>query len=131
MKAAMNGVPNISIMDRWWVEGYHDGLTGWKFGYEGAIDDADLSENPESLLYLEDADAFYELLPSVLEMFYSHPEMYLSQALNNLQLNIPIFNTHRMAAEYVEQYSLRLDPQIKDKTDLLRQLYQSEQPIQK
>ncbi|MGD9949963.1 MAG: alpha-glucan family phosphorylase, partial [Desulfobulbus sp.] len=42
MKAAMNGVPNISIMDGWWVEGYHEGLTGWKFGYEGPVDEADL-----------------------------------------------------------------------------------------
>jgi starch phosphorylase len=131
MKAAMNGVPNISIMDGWWVEGYHEGLTGWKFGYEGPIDDADLSENPDSLLYLEDADAFYKLLPSVLEMFYSQPKMYLLQALNNLQLNIPIFNTHRMAAEYVEQYGLQLDPQIKDTIDGFRQLYQSEQPVRK
>jgi starch phosphorylase len=131
MKAAMNGVPNISIMDGWWVEGYHDGLTGWKFGYEGPIDDADLSENPDSLLYLEDADAFYELLPSVLEMFYTQPKVYLSQAINNLQLNIPIFNTHRMAAEYVEQYGLRLDPQIKDNIDHFHQLYQSELPVRK
>jgi len=131
MKAAMNGVPNISIMDGWWVEGYHDGLTGWKFGYEGPIDAADLSENPDSLLYPEDADTFYELLPSVLEMFYAQPKMYLSKALNNLQLNIPIFNTHRMAAEYVEQYDLRLAPQIKDKIDRFRQLYQSERPARK
>ncbi|MDH4319991.1 MAG: alpha-glucan family phosphorylase, partial [Desulfobulbaceae bacterium] len=38
MKAALNGIPNISIMDGWWVEGYHDGQTGWKFGYEGPVD---------------------------------------------------------------------------------------------
>ncbi len=126
MKAAMNGVPNISIMDGWWVEGYHDGRTGWKFGYEGPIDNADLSEHPETLLYEEDADAFYRLLPSVLDMFYAQPKMYLSQALNNLQLNIPIFNTHRMAAEYVEQYGLQLAPPIKKELERFRKLYQSE-----
>ncbi len=131
MKAAMNGVPNISIMDGWWVEGYHDGLTGWKFGYEGPIDDADLSENPETLLYLEDANAFYELLPSVLEMFYSQRKTFLLRAINNLQLNIPIFNTHRMTAEYVEQYGLQLDPQIKETINRFRQLYQSERSINK
>ena len=127
MKAAMNGVPNISIMDGWWVEGYHEGQTGWKFGHEGPVEDADLSEAPDSLLYLEDANAFYELLPSVLGMFYTQPKLFLSRALNNLQLNIPIFNTHRMAAEYVRQYGLRLDPQLEGTVDQFCRLYQSEQ----
>jgi starch phosphorylase len=127
MKAAMNGVPNISIMDGWWVEGYHDGQTGWKFGFEGPVDDADLSEAPDTLLYSEDANAFYELLPSVLNMFYAEPQQYLSRALNNLRLNIPIFNTHRMAAEYIDQYGLQLVPKTKDTIDRFRRLYQSEQ----
>ena len=127
MKAAMNGVPNISIMDGWWVEGYHDGQTGWKFGHEGSVDDADLSEAPDSLLYLEDANAFYELLPTVLEMYYTQPKMFLAKAIHNLQLNIPIFNTHRMAAEYVKQYGLRLDPQTRAHIDRFCRLYQSEQ----
>jgi len=127
MKAAMNGVPNISIMDGWWVEGYHEGQTGWKFGHEEPVDDADLSEAPDALLYVEDANAFYELLPSVLAMFYTQPKIFLSRALNNLQLNIPIFNTHRMAAEYVKQYGLRLDPQIETNIDRFCRLYQSEQ----
>ncbi len=127
MKAAMNGVPNISIMDGWWVEGYHEGLTGWKFGHEGTVEDADLSETPDSLLYTEDANAFYELLPSVLEIFYNQPKLFLSRALSNLQLNIPIFNTHRMAAEYVKQYDLQLDPQLEVNIDRFCQLYQSEQ----
>ena len=73
MKAAMNGVPNISIMDGWWVEGYHEGQTGWKFGHEGPVEDADLSEAPDALLYTEDAAAFYDLLPSVLQTFYAQP----------------------------------------------------------
>jgi starch phosphorylase len=130
MKAAMNGVPNISIMDGWWVEGHHEGRTGWKFGYEGPVDDADLSEAPDALLYTEDAGAFYELLPSVLETFYHRPDAYLERALCNLQLNVPIFNTHRMAAEYVAQYGLRLDPQLLADADRFRSLYQSEQPTQ-
>jgi starch phosphorylase len=127
MKAAMNGVPNISIMDGWWVEGYHEGQTGWKFGYEGPVDEADLSEDPEALLYTEDASAFYDLLPSVLDTFYQHPEAYLTRALNNLRLNVPIFNTHRMAAEYVAQYGLHLSPSLSEDIDRFRQLYRSEQ----
>jgi len=126
MKAAMNGVPNISIMDGWWVEGYHEGQTGWKFGYEGPVDDADLSEDPDTLLYTEDSSAFYELLPTVLDTFYNHPEQYMQRAYNNLRLNVPIFNTHRMAAEYVGQYGLDLPAQLQQKIDQFRRLYQSE-----
>jgi starch phosphorylase len=126
MKAAMNGVPNISIMDGWWVEGYHEGQTGWKFGHEGPVEDADLSEAPDALLYTEDADAFYELLPSVLRTFYQQPEQFLSLALHNLQLNVPIFNTHRMVAEYVKQYNLQLDPQTQYRMNKFLRLYQSE-----
>jgi len=128
MKAAMNGVPNISIMDGWWVEGYHEGQTGWKFGFEGPVNDADLSEAPDALLYTEDAGAFYDLLPSVLETFYHRPQDFLARALANLHLNVPIFNTHRMAAEYVAQYDLRLTPQFTADLDRFRRLYQSEQP---
>jgi glycogen phosphorylase len=126
MKAALNGVPNISIMDGWWVEGYHEGQTGWKFGYEGPVEEADLSEAPDALLYTEDAAAFYDLLPSVLQTFYAHHKAYMTRALNNLQLNIPIFNTHRMAAEYVAQYDLRLTPELEDNFSRFGRLYQSE-----
>ena len=127
MKAALNGVPNISIMDGWWVEGYHRGATGWKFGFEGPVEHADLSEAPESLLYTEDANDFYQLLPTVLDMFYRSPQQYMERAFNNLRYNVPIFNTHRMTAEYVNQYGLQLDPDTRRTVDRFRALYQSEQ----
>ena len=47
----------------------------------------------------------------------------------NLALNIPIFNTHRMVAEYVEQYGLRLDPETSADIARFRQLYRSEQSV--
>jgi len=110
MKAAMNGVPNLSIMDGWWVEGYHDGTTGWKFGHEGAIDTASLSESREELLYFEDSSSFYLLLPKVLDEFYNmeKSDAFLNRSINNLRLNVPVFNTHRMAAEYLVRYQLEL-----------------------
>lgn len=110
MKAAMNGVPNISIMDGWWVEGYHNGTTGWKFGHEGPIDSASLNESREELLYFEDSSSFYLLLPKVLKEFYDSDASgaFLTRSINNLCLNVPIFNTHRMAAEYLQRYQLRL-----------------------
>ena len=127
MKAAINGVPNISIMDGWWVEGYHDGRTGWKFGYEGPVDEADLSEAPEALLYAEDSSAFYELLPEVLDIFYNKQQDFMIRALENLRLNVPIFNTHRMAAEYVNQYGVSLSPELQATVERFRKLYLSEE----
>jgi starch phosphorylase len=126
MKAAMNGVPNISVMDGWWVEGYHDGLTGWKFGYEGPVAEADMSESPDALLYEEDAQSFYRVFPEILRTFYQDPERYLDVAINNLHLNVPIFNTHRMVAEYVAKYDLRLDPATSARVTAFRGLYQSD-----
>ena len=32
MKAAINGVPNLSVLDGWWIEGHIEGLTGWSIG---------------------------------------------------------------------------------------------------
>ncbi|MHB8789534.1 MAG: alpha-glucan family phosphorylase [Desulfobulbaceae bacterium] len=126
MKAAMNGVPNISVMDGWWVEGYHEGQTGWKFGYEGPVAEADMSEAPDTLLYEEDAQSFYRLFPEILRTFYQDPEGYLDVAINNLRLNVPIFNTHRMVAEYVAKYDLRLDPATEEQIIAFRSLYQSD-----
>ena len=129
MKAALNGVPNLSIMDGWWVEGYHEGLTGWKFGHEGPVDEADLSESPEALLYAEDSASFYKILPAVLEEFYEDESQkrFLDKAIMNLSLNIPIFNTHRMAAEYLQRYDLTLPPQQQARMDELAKLYDSNQ----
>ncbi len=125
MKAAMNGVPNLSVMDGWWVEGYHEGKTGWKFGYEGPINADSLSEDPSTLLYTEDSLSFYKLLPGVLRQFYEEQDSYLQLAVNNLLLNVPIFNTHRMAAEYVGKYDLKLDPETSARVTGFQELYQS------
>ncbi|MFZ5765682.1 MAG: alpha-glucan family phosphorylase [Thermodesulfobacteriota bacterium] len=128
MKAAMNGVPNISTMDGWWVEGYHDGKTGWKFGYEDAIDDNSLSEAPNALLYEQDSDSFYEIFPEILAAFYEHDrhDRYIDKCICNLQLNCPIFNTHRMAAEYVERYGLHLPEPVTRRLQQLRKMYHSD-----
>jgi starch phosphorylase len=127
MKAALNGVPNLSIMDGWWVEGYHQGQTGWKFGYEGPVDEADLSESPETLLYAEDSASFYTILPQVLQEFYddSAKGKFLDKAIMNLCLNIPIFNTHRMAAEYLQKYDLKLSPSLQEQMNSFAELYES------
>jgi starch phosphorylase len=114
-------------MDGWWVEGYHNGQTGWKFGLEGPVDEASLSEAPETLLYNEDSASFYQLLPTILNEFYQadNASVFLDKAIMNLTLNIPIFNTHRMAAEYLTQYNLRLPEQQEQEIRHFGSLYNS------
>jgi starch phosphorylase len=128
MKAAMNGVPNISIMDGWWVEGYHEGATGWKFGHEGPIDTASLNESREELLYFEDSSSFYRILPKVLKEYYEAGTTadYLNRSINNLCLNVPVFNTHRLAAEYLQRYRLQLPEAQMAQMAAYAQLYSSD-----
>ncbi len=128
MKAAMNGIPNISILDGWWMEGFHEGKTGWKFGLDTPVDAEPLSEEPAALLYEEDSASFYELFPQVLKEFYD-PKLrvkYIDKCINNIFLNIPIFNTHRMIAEYCRNYGLLLAPHVNRKIKNFQELYHSE-----
>ena len=128
MKSAMNGIPNISILDGWWMEGYHDGKTGWKFGLDTPVDTAHLDEDPAALLYEQDSASFYELFPQILKEFYDQElrPKYIDKCINNIFLNIPIFNTHRMIAEYCRNYGLTLPPQVEKKIRQLQKLYKSE-----
>ncbi|MBA3015610.1 MAG: alpha-glucan family phosphorylase [Proteobacteria bacterium] len=127
MKAAINGIPNISIMDGWWVEGYHDGKTGWKFGAETIVTESCLSEDAACLLYEEDSTSFYKVFPQILQAFYdkSLRSQFIDKCINNIALNGPIFNTHRLAAEYVNLYKLPLPAPVTKKIHRLASLYDS------
>ena len=87
MKAAMNGVPSLSILDGWWIEGCIEGVTGW------AIDDGGSDE--------EEADAFYRKLESAVVPLYSAaPETWARLMRTTLAFNGSFFNTHRMVRQY-------------------------------
>jgi starch phosphorylase len=128
MKAAMNGIPNISIMDGWWAEGYHDGATGWKFGQELPVELDTLGEDRISLLYKEDSASFYRLFPEILETYYQPEKFhrYLDRGIMNLALNCPIFNTHRMVAEYVDRYRLHLPASHGKRLERFKEYYCSD-----
>lgn len=92
MKSALNGVPSLSTIDGWWVEGCIDGVTGWAIGHGNAdASDAD------------DARLLYERLENdVASRYYRDPEGYAWVRRNAIALNGSYFNTQRM----VEQYAL-------------------------
>lgn len=91
MKAAVNGVPSLSVLDGWWVEGCIEGVTGWSIG------SADSDHSRES-----DANALYEKLErAILPMYYREPVSYTAVMQHAIALNASFFNTERMMGQYV------------------------------
>ncbi len=94
MKAALNGVPSLSILDGWWIEGCVENLTGWAIGTLRKRGKKDTSE--------QDASAMYDKLENtILPMFYHDRDRYIRIMLFALALNGSFFNTQRMLQEYM------------------------------
>jgi starch phosphorylase len=95
MKAALNGVPNLSVVDGWWVEGHVEGVTGWSIG--GAWDEPSDGE-------AEAAD-LYRKLETVVAPLHRHDreggEDLLEMRRASIALNGPHFSTRRMMAQYM------------------------------
>jgi starch phosphorylase len=88
MKAAMNGVPSLSVLDGWWIEGCIEGFTGW------AIEDGSNDQ--------EEADAMYSKLENaVVPLYRSAPEKWARLMRTTLAFNGSYFNTNRMVKQYV------------------------------
>lgn len=94
MKAALNGVPSISTLDGWWIEGHLEGITGWSVGNGGGRDEQAVSDF--------DAVSLYDKLEHVvLPSYYEQPESYLSVCRNAIALNGSFFNSQRMLQQYL------------------------------
>ncbi len=95
MKAALNGIPSLSILDGWWIEGHIEGVTGWSIGDRTA----DVSEEPNSS---KDAEALYDKLQNVIiPMFYNNRNHFIHIMRHVIALNGSFFNTQRMLQQYV------------------------------
>jgi starch phosphorylase len=87
MKAALNGVPSLSILDGWWIEGCIEGFTGW--AVEDGADDA------------AEADSLYRKLETaVVPLYLDAPEKWARLMRTTLAFNGSYFNTNRMAKQY-------------------------------
>ena len=94
MKAALNGVPSLSVLDGWWVEGHVEGVTGWSIG------DADQSENDSAA---EAASLYEKLERVVLPLYYKEPDQFAQVMRSAIALNGSFFNTERMVSQYVRR----------------------------
>jgi len=103
MKAALNGVPQLSMLDGWWIEGCIEGVTGWAIGTNGPS--AAIGATDERAA---DAQSLYDRLETViLPLFYRDPERYIDVMKHAIALNGSHFNTERMVDQYVRKAYFR------------------------
>ncbi|MDV3428070.1 MAG: alpha-glucan family phosphorylase [Bacillota bacterium] len=97
MKAAMNGVLNLSILDGWWPEACKDGINGWQIGngFE-SLDEIELDRNDLSSLY----DV---LLNKVIPTYYTDKNKWESMMRESILSTKDYFSVERMLKEYYEK----------------------------
>jgi starch phosphorylase len=91
MKAALNGVPSLSVLDGWWIEGHVEGVTGWSIGE---------TWEPESNPLQEVASLYGKLEYLIVPMFYNRPRAYAEIMRSTIAINGSFFNAQRMVSQY-------------------------------
>ena len=91
MKAALNGVPSLSVMDGWWIEGCIENATGWAIGVDGPTEDR--SRDAQSL--------YAKLEETIAPLFYGDRDCWIETMRHAIALNGSFFNTQRMLQQYV------------------------------
>lgn len=95
MKAALNGVPSLSVADGWWPEGCIEGLTGWS-----------IPARTSELEHRDETDAavlYSKLEHEILPLYGQSRAQWSTIGMNAIALNGTYFNTHRMVREYSER----------------------------
>ena len=87
MKAALNGVPSLSILDGWWIEGCAENTTGW------AIENGDTE--------VSEANHIYNKLEKSVAPLFSNPLAWARLQQHCIGINGSFFNTHRMLGQYI------------------------------
>jgi starch phosphorylase len=94
MKAALNGVPSLSVLDGWWIEGCIEGTTGWAIGTGDTPPD-------EASDWARTAQSLYDKLEqAVAPLFYTNRPGFVEVMRHAIALNGSFFNTQRMVAQY-------------------------------
>ncbi|MEM3684867.1 MAG: alpha-glucan family phosphorylase [Conexivisphaerales archaeon] len=98
MKAALNGVLNLSVWDGWWLEGGIEGVNGWGIGERK--DWQDLSSSDDETDYNA---LIAKLSNAVLPAFYKDEQRWLNMMKSSIATVAPYFNTDRVVKEYVSK----------------------------
>jgi glycogen phosphorylase len=107
MKAALNGVPSLSVLDGWWVEGHVEGVTGWSIG--GSIE-PDLDPTRDA------TDLYVKLERAIVPLFYGLPLAYAEVMRSAISINGSFFNTERMVGQYVRNAYWPKYAELKDQS---------------
>ena len=91
MKAALNGVPSLSVLDGWWIEGHVEGVTGWAIGTHW---------DEESDTAAEAATLYDKLERVILPLYYQQPMEYAKVMSHAIALNGSFFTAQRMVLQY-------------------------------
>ena len=93
MKAALNGVPSLSTLDGWWVEGCVEGQTGWEIASDPTLHGDAANAH--------DAASMYDKLErSIVPLYYGDPDGYARVRRGAIALNASYFNTQRSVEQY-------------------------------
>ena len=103
MKAALNGVPSLSILDGWWVEGHIEGVTGWSIGESRRAAGGSAPTDNQA-----EAESLYSKLEGViLPLYYNERAKFLEVMQHTIAINGSFFNTQRMVQQYITDAYLR------------------------
>ena len=92
MKAALNGVPNLSVLDGWWAEGCVDEVNGWAVG------------DPKEPSDDSDANHLYELIEKkVIPLYYGEKDDWVSMMKESIKTGVE-YTSYRMVKDYHENY---------------------------
>lgn len=95
MKAAHNGVPSLSVLDGWWIEGHIEGVTGWSIG-----DGPGAASSAEQTGTRDAEDLYRKLRTVILPTFYRDRDQWIDIMRQTIAFNASFFNTHRMVQQY-------------------------------
>ncbi|MEE4253092.1 MAG: alpha-glucan family phosphorylase [Desulfuromusa sp.] len=98
MKAALNGVPNFSVLDGWWIEGHIEGVTGWAIGPPPAEVDQGIGRANEDL-----EDMYQKLEKIIIPLYFEDRKEWIKVMKNAIGKNAYYFNTHVMMRRYVTE----------------------------
>ena len=99
-KAAVNGVPNLSVLDGWWEEGYN-GSNGWPIGQAGGRGSGEAADQADSI------DIYETLENKIVPLYYDRgsdriPHGWVKVMKESIRSAAPRFCGNRMVKDYVE-----------------------------
>jgi starch phosphorylase len=96
MKAAINGVLNLSVLDGWWIEGWIEDVTGWSIGTDSPAEDGRHAH-----------DLYAKLETKILPLYYGDRTRWIGMMKQTISKLASQFHSQRMMRRYATEAYLR------------------------